>query len=74
MSRVLVSHSIEKLDQYNRDRTQIESDLAAIRVAVEQRTRDAIQFVIDQRESLVGRIDEHIDKEQTINKYYIHFS
>ena len=56
-------------DQYNRDKTQIESDLAAIRVAVEQRTRDAITSVTDQRDSLIARIDEHIHDEQTTNRY-----
>jgi hypothetical protein len=57
-------------DQYNRDKNQIESDLAAIRVAVEQRTRDAVQSVIDQRDSLIARIDEHIHEEQTTNRYF----
>ncbi|CAF1350871.1 unnamed protein product [Adineta steineri] len=58
---------LQKLNQYNRDRTQIESDLAAIRVAVEQRTRDAIEFVVVQRDSLVNQINKHINEEQTIN-------
>ncbi|UJR35742.1 hypothetical protein I4U23_028491 [Adineta vaga] len=58
---------LQKLKQYNHDRTQIESDLAAIRVAIEQRTRDATQFVIQQRDFLIGQINEHIDNEQTVN-------
>jgi hypothetical protein len=58
---------IQKINRYNHDRTQIENDLAAIRVAIEQRTRDAIQYIIDQRDSLIGRIDEHMEYEQTIN-------
>ncbi|CAF4492128.1 unnamed protein product [Rotaria sp. Silwood1] len=58
---------LQKLNQYNHDRIQIESDLAAIRVAVEQRSRDAIQYVVDQRDSLISRINEHMEKEQTIN-------
>ncbi|CAM4791122.1 unnamed protein product [Rotaria magnacalcarata] len=58
---------LQKLNQYNRDRVQIESDLAAIRVAVEQRSHDTIQYIINQREALTGRINEHIDKEQKIN-------
>lgn len=66
---VLISYYWLWIDQYNRDRTQIESDLAAIRVAVEQRTRDTIQFVQEQRDSLVNHINEHIDQEQAINKY-----
>ncbi|CAF4141328.1 unnamed protein product, partial [Rotaria sp. Silwood2] len=53
---------LQKLNQYNRDRIQIESDLAAIRVAVEQRSRDAIQYVVDQRDSLFSRINEHMEK------------
>jgi len=36
---------------------------------VEQRTRDAIQNIVNERDSLIGRIDEHIDQEQTKNRY-----
>ena len=59
------------LDQYNRDRNQIESDLAAIRVAVEQRTRDAIEGIVSQRDSLLHSIDDHLDTEQRSNGYAI---
>ncbi|CAF0925949.1 unnamed protein product [Rotaria sordida] len=58
---------LQKLNLYNRDRIQIESDLAAIGVAVEQRSRDAIQNVFDQRDSLISHINEYIEKEQAIN-------
>ncbi|CAF1173215.1 unnamed protein product [Adineta ricciae] len=58
---------LQKLNQYSRDRTQIESDLAAIRVAIEQRTRDATQLLTQQRDLLIGRINEHIENEQTVN-------
>ena len=58
--------------QYNRDRNDIEKDLAAIRLCVETRTRSAIQNVVDQREFLIGQIDEHIDKEQRANRYEHH--
>jgi len=60
---------IEKLNQYNRDRSQIEKDLAAISVAVEQRTRDAIQTIVNQRDCLIQQIDEHINQEQNLNKF-----
>ncbi len=68
---IIILFSFE-IDQYNRDRNHIESDLAAIRVAVETRTRSAIQNINDQRDLLIGHIDEHIDKEQMINRYNIY--
>lgn len=61
-------NSTKFLDQYNRDRSQIEKDLAAISVAVEQRTRDAIQTIVNQRDCLIQQIDEHINQEQNLNK------
>lgn len=61
------------LDQYNLDRKRIESELAAIRLAVEQRTQDAIQCITEQRDSLIANIDEHIENEQAIN-WYLDFS
>lgn len=57
-----------KIDQYNRERSSVDSDLAAIRVAVETRAQTALQAIIEQRDRLTTRIDEHIKKEQTINK------
>ena len=62
---------LSSIGQYNRDRNHIEKDLAAIRVAIETRTRTAVQNINDQRDFLIGRIDEHIEKEQTINRYNI---
>jgi uncharacterized protein YpiB (UPF0302 family) len=62
---------LNELDQYDRDRHQIASDLAAIRVAVEQRTRDAIEAIVNQRDSLLHRIDDHLDTEQRSNGYSI---
>lgn len=61
--------STKKLAQYKRDRSLVDSDLAAIRVAVETRTQTALQAIMEQRDCLIGRIDEHIKKEQAINKY-----
>ncbi len=60
------------IGQYNRDRSRIEKDLAVIRDAVDQRTQDAIKRVVEQRDILVDRIDEHIDQEQTVNRYETH--
>lgn len=62
---------LNKLDQYDRDRRQIASDLAAIRVAVEQRTRDAIEAIVNQRDYLLHRIDDHLEGEQRSNGYAI---
>ena len=75
---VSLTHSwftvLNNLDQYDRDRHQIASDLAAIRVAVEQRTRDAIEAIVSQRDSLLHRIDDHLEGEQRSNGYAIAWS
>jgi hypothetical protein len=59
--------SRKQLDQYNRDRSSVDSDLAAIRVAVETRAQTALLAILGQRDRLTTRIDEHLRKEQEMN-------
>ena len=57
-----------RLDQYNRDRNQMEKELVTISAAVDQRTQDAMQTIRAQRDALIQRIDEHINQEQISNR------